>query len=396
MLFGTPLYPAFLLVALAAYWAVPVHRRRGVLLFASLTLLTYLTWRGTAVFVGLSAYVYLLGRRLRQDPLPPRLRTFLLAASLLVPLAYLAIFKYLPEYFPPVQRLLGSFRAGGLLLPLGISFFTFKFVHYIIECRRRTLPEHTFEDFLCYVSLFSTFAAGPIERFGALQPQLQAPVFHADEFSRGMQRILVGMVKKIIIADFFIAWMLTEIGIVDGDPAGRSSRALYFYLWCRMLLVYADFSGYSDVAIGTSQLFGLKVMENFEWPLLRRNISQFWRSWHISLSSWCRDYVYFPVFGATRNPTLALFASMMVLGYWHGANPKWVCWGAWHASGLALWQFWQIQKRRRPALLRFTRQSQLYAVASWALMVNFVAIGEVWPETVGPLAAIRYLYQMFV
>jgi D-alanyl-lipoteichoic acid acyltransferase DltB (MBOAT superfamily) len=142
-------------------------------------------------------------------------------------------------------------------------------------------------------------------------------------------------------------------------------------------------------------LFGIEVMENFRWPLMRRNLSEFWRNWHISLSSWCRDYVYFPVFGLTRRPKLAIFASMLVLGYWHGANPKWLCWGAWHAGGLALWQVWQQRKRQWPRL-RTLERSPGYQAAAWLLTVNFVALGAVWVATDTPVHAVAFLYYLFI
>lgn len=395
MLFATAVYPFFLVLALAAYWLSPVAWRRHVLAAASLALLFYLTWRGTLVFVVLSVYVYALARRVRSGTLEPRTRTLHLAAALLVPLVYLAVFKYLPDYSPPIRQALEAITSGTLLLPLGISFFTFKFVHYVIESRRRTLPAHDFVDFLCYMAMFPTFAAGPIERFGNIGPQLRAPSMDSARLALGLERILSGMIKKVILSDLVFGSLLNAIGDVDANPAVHSAAILYGSLWCRLLLSYFDFSGYSDIAIGTAHLFGLTVIENFNWPLTRPNLSDFWRSWHISLSSWCRDYIYFPVFGLTRSPKIAVYASMVVLGYWHGANPKWICWGAWHASGLAVWQLWQVQRRRWPALMRWSQRSRGYRFAAWAITINFVALGTVWPSQADPIAAVKYLYHLF-
>jgi len=395
VLFNTPVYPMFLVAVLAVYWASSAERRRDVLTLASLLLLTYLTWRGTVLFLVLCGYVYLLGHRLRQGTLNPRDRTRVLTAALVVPICYLATFKYLPDYAPPIRAMLQSITSGELILPLGISFFTFKFIHYVIECRRRTLPPHGFADFLAYVSLFTTFAAGPIDRFGSIAPQFSTAEWRPEQFAEGLRRILFGMVKKIVLADLVVQAAIEGIGNVPADPGAYSAAAQFAWLWCSLLLIYFDFSGYSDIAIGTSHLFGLRVMENFNSPLIRRNLSDFWRSWHISLSSWCRDYVYFPVFGATRNPKVAVYASMLVLGYWHGGNPKWLCWGAWHASGLAVWQLWQVWKRK-PALTMLSRRGRLGMVSGWLLTVNFVAVGAVWTSTDDPVAALRYLYYMFI
>jgi alginate O-acetyltransferase complex protein AlgI len=176
--------------------------------------------------------------------------------------------------------------------------------------------------------------------------------------------------------------------------AERSSLALFAWIWLMFLTLYFDFAGYSDMAIGTSRLFGLRVIENFDWPLFKRNISEFWRSWHLSLTNWCRDYIYFPVFGLTRNPILAILACMVAVGYWHGAHPKWLLWGAWHGAGLALWQVWQLRKRQWPALMRISRDSSVYSLASWALTVNFVVMGGLITAFDRPLDALRYFLHM--
>jgi alginate O-acetyltransferase complex protein AlgI len=398
MLYTSALYPALLVFALLVYWVVaPSHRRKHVLAFASLGWLGFLNWRSAAPFVALTIVVFLCGRALVRGRLSSSARQRVLLSGLVLPIAHLATFKYLPEYSLPIKQMLETLRADEtLLLPLGISYYTFRFISYLIEARRGTLPTHGFVDFLCYVSLFTTFPAGPIDRFGRIQPQLTGPAFDSRVFAAGLERILFGAAKKVILADFLILGLQDRFARLPDDPSLATWNAQVAFLWCRFLFLYFDFSGYSDIAIGTSRLFGLQVMENFDWPLLRRNISEFWRSWHISLSSWCRDYVYFPVFGLTRNPKLAVYASMLVLGYWHGANPKWLLWGAWHATGLAIWQSWQVVKRRHPALMHTSQTSRVYRFVAVALTLNFVALGGVWTAFDSPLMSLRYLYYLFM
>lgn len=396
MLYPTAIYPLFLVGLLVAYWRIPARWRRHVLWAGSLALLGFLSWRATAAFLALAGFIYLVGRRLREQPIRRSLRTTLLSIGIAAPVAYLCTFKYLPEYSPPIHAVLQLLASGDLLLPLGISYFTFKFLHYIIEARRGTLPPHDWWDFLTYASLFSIFAAGPIERFHGLQPQLASPRFSSDDFVEGLQRIFFGLVKKILLADLLLVLILDEVEVARESPPTAALHAQFAYLWGRFLYIYFDFSAYSDIAIGTSRLFGLRIMENFDWPLLRKNLSEFWRAWHISLSSWCRDYVYFPVLGSTRNPKVAVYASMLVLGYWHGANPIWICWGAWHASGLAVWQLWQTFKRRHPALQRLARESVAYRIAAAALTLNFVAIGAVWPSSATVREGWQFLYYMVI
>lgn len=398
MLYDSIAYPLLLVAALAIYWLVaPARYRRHVLLVASLTWLFFLTWRSTLAFVALACWVYACGRALARPDISRARRTAYLTAGLAPAIAQLATFKYLPEYSPPIRQMLESLRADQtILLPLGISYYTFRFISYLIEARRRTLPSHDLVDFLCYVSLFTTFPAGPIDRMGRLQPQLTRPGFNPTDLSAGMERVLFGAAKKVLLADLVVLGLQDRFARLPADPSMASWHVQYAYLWCRWLYLYFDFSGYSDMAIGTSRLFGLRVMENFDWPLRRGNISEFWRSWHMSLSSWCRDYIYFPVFGLTRNPKVAVYASMLVLGYWHGANPKWLLWGAWHATGLAIWQWWQVVKRRNPALMRISKSSRAYRLAATGLTLNFVAIGAVWTIFDSPRMSLRYLYYLLV
>jgi alginate O-acetyltransferase complex protein AlgI len=395
MLYASFAYPALLVVVLVAYWYARADFRKYVLTAASVSWLFFLNWRSTVTFVVISAIVYGCGRVLVQGAPQSRARQVALAIGLGLPIGHLATFKYLPEYSLPIRDILEALRADQtLLLPLGISYYTFRFISYVIDARRRTLPAHDLVDFLCYGSLFTTFPAGPIDRFPRLQPQFSRPTFHASEFAAGLERILFGAVKKVIVAEFVILAVQERFAQLPEDPTQADGSAQLLYLWCRFLYLYFDFSGYSDMAIGTSRLFSIRVMENFDWPLVRRNISEFWRNWHMSLSSWCRDYVYFPVFGLTRNPKIAVYASMLVLGYWHGAHPKWLLWGAWHATGLAIWQSWQVLKRRNPRLARASQSSALYRVAAIALTLNFVVIGSVWTVFDSPLVAIRYLYYL--
>jgi alginate O-acetyltransferase complex protein AlgI len=396
MLYDSIVYPVFLLAALTGYWAVrsPGHRKH-VLAAASLLWLAYLNWRGAATFLALSLFVYAGARSIIRQQVDGRLRTVVLGVTLALPIGYLATFKYLPEYFVPIRQMLESLRADQtLLLPLGISYFTFRFISYIIEARRGTLPPHGFVDFLCYVALFSTFPAGPIDRFGRIQPQLETSTWRFDDLTAGLERVLLGTVKKVILADFLMLSLETRFGRLPADISLASWHVQVGFLWTRFLYLYFDFSGYSDIAIGTSRLFGIRVMENFNWPIARDNISEFWRSWHMSLSSWCRDYIYFPVFGLTRNPRIGVYASMLVLGYWHGAHPKWLLWGAWHATGIAAWQWWQTFKKQYPSLMRVTQTSRIYRLAAVGVTLNFVVIGGVWTAFDSPLQSIRYIYYL--
>jgi alginate O-acetyltransferase complex protein AlgI len=377
MLFAHWWYLPLLAVTVALYWSVRENQRKLWLTAGSLLIVTLVSWRSAAGFLVIALITYGLARAIRLPRVSPRVRTLSLSVAVLLNLGYLATFKYLPAYAPPAAALLRAFTDNVLLLPIGISYFTFRFLHYVIEARRGTLPEHGFIDFLCYASLFTVFPAGPIERFGHLQPQLAAPTFQTAHVSEGLVRIIVGSLKKIVVADLVILSLTDGLGRVGTEFEAYSWRSQMAWLWGRFLYTYFDFSGYTDIAVGTSRLFGLRVMENFNRPLLRTNLSEFWRSWHMSLTSWCRDYVYFPVFGVTRSPKVAVYASMLVLGAWHGTRFGWVVWGMWQATGLAIWQLWQARKMQSPALRTLAR-SRVYEVAAWAATLTWVVLGGVW------------------
>ena len=237
-------------------------------------------------------------------------------------------------------RALPSFPA--LVLPLAISFFTFEFVHYVVDARRGALPEHGFADFLAFMLFFPTMVAGPIKRFQDFQPQIAAARADATAVSEGITRITVGLAKKICLADTLTpatALLQSSSGVASARPADILVALLAF-----AAKIYMDFSGYSDIAIGSARLFGIRVPENFAWPYLRRNIAEFWRHWHMSLTSWITDYVYKPLGGNRRGlPRTALnvVIAMAVSGLWHGAQWHFVVWCLFHGALLAGFRAWE-------------------------------------------------------
>ena len=376
MLLATWWYVPFLCVAVLTYWyLVPVRARRDWLTAASLWLMAMVSWRSLLGFLVVTGATYALGR-LAGDASTRNLRRFWFGLAVTLNIAYLATFKYLPLFVPPVVPLLRAFSGSDVLLPIGVSYFVFRFIHYLIELQRKHLPEHDWRDFLAYASFFGVLPAGPIERFQNLTPQLRSGGDRALVLD-GLQRIFVGTIKKLLIADFLMQGFLLSLGRVATDFDIYSWRSKQAWLLGRVLYLYFDFSGYSDIAIGTGLLFGIKVTENFDYPILKTNLSEYWRAWHMSLTSWCRDYVYFPVFGLTRNPKAAAYASMVVLGAWHGTHVGWLIWGAWQATGLALWQYWVVFRRSRPWLVHLS-QSRAFSVVAWAITINWVALGGAW------------------
>jgi alginate O-acetyltransferase complex protein AlgI len=234
-----------------------------------------------------------------------------------------------------------------------------------------------FIDFLCYGSLFTTFVAGPIERFERLKPQLESPRdrFQVNHLEVAFFRIVIGLFKKLVIAD----WMGYFINPIWQHPSEYSAIIRVAALFGYSMQIYFDFSGYSDIAIGSSRLFGLTIMENFNNPYFAPNISQFWRRWHISLSDWIRDYLFFPLSqGRSSKLWLTLFVPVIAMGLcglWHGAAWHYMIWGVWHGIGIAIYQYWNQYKRAHKKRMGWTK-------AKWAnnlgILMTFVYVTIGW------------------
>jgi alginate O-acetyltransferase complex protein AlgI len=353
MLYQQTWYLYFLVGTLVIYWGLCRSEvaKKVCLSVASLILLGSLQVSFTVALAGWAAAVYFAARFICHNQSSKRLRVLVL--GILALLGYLSFFKYLPGI---LLALLGSGAEGGsstwihtnVVLPIGISYFTFKFIHYLVNAYRGTLAKHTALDFFLYTIFFPIAPAGPIERIENFVGKARLK-WNASDFSYGAQRILMGAVKKLLLVD------LVLIGVVTG-PVYQDLVALrydslsvadvWIFLAGSFLYAYLDFSAYTDLAVGTARLFGFRICENFNFPIFKRNLSEFWKSWHMSLSSWCRDYVYMPVLAKTRMPRLALYASMMTIGAWHYLNFNWLVWGALHATGLVILMHWQTIKKR--------------------------------------------------
>lgn len=261
---------------------------------------------------------------------------------------------------------------GGPLVPIGFGFYALRALHYTLDSIKRTLPPHTFGQFLSYMFFLPTMVAGPINRFQDFHRDLSRRRFDAGLFSKGCERILYGYAKIVILAAYEVSHILAvRIRALEG-----SHESLAAYLDCTRygLNLYFQFSGYSDIAIGFAMLLGFRVAENFDYPFLARNISDFWKRWHITLSSWCRDYIYMFALSVSRRPWLAVLASMLVLGVWHELSGRYLVWGIYHGAGIAVWQGFQRFKARLPEF-SFAGGRLVTEGASYLLTINFVILG---------------------
>ncbi len=268
-------------------------------------------------------------------------RRFWLIASLFSNLGILFLFKYFNLFNDTARAAFNHFNifydvpAFELLLPVGISFYTFQTLAYTIDVYYRKIPaEKRFFDFALYVAFFPQLVAGPIERAGRLLPQFKKS--YSFEYTRvvgGLQQMLWGFFKKLVIADR----IAPIVNSAYNDPTGSSEISLLFATYLFAIQIYCDFSGYSDIAIGAARILGINLMDNFRVPYLSKSIREFWQRWHISLSTWFRDYLYIPLGGnrvAIPRWYLNLMIVFVVSGLWHGANWTFVVWGALHGGYL--------------------------------------------------------------
>jgi alginate O-acetyltransferase complex protein AlgI len=336
MLFNSIEFLFFLPIVFILYWFVfnrKLNLQNGFILVASLVFYGWWDWRFLSLIAFSTIVDYIIGLQLVRDN-PDRKRKFLLAISLIVNLGLLGFFKYY-NFF--VDSLIESFQSLGIdlhartlniILPVGISFYTFQTLSYSLDIYRRKLePARNFIDFFAFVSFFPQLVAGPIERASNLLPQFSKPrVFSYDSAIDGFRQILWGLFKKIVIADN--AALVVDQVFATG--ASYSGLSIVFGTIMFAFQIYGDFSGYSDIAIGTGRLFGFNLMQNFAFPYFSRDIAEFWRRWHISLSTWFRDYLYIPL-GGSRGSTGRKIRNTMIVfivsGFWHGANWTFIFWG---------------------------------------------------------------------
>ena len=264
------------------------------------------------------------------------------ASAIIVDVLLLVIFNYTGFLVEKIKGLLHiGIPVPNISLPIGLSFFTFQAISYIIDCYWETVkPQRSFKKFLLYLSLFPQLIAGPIVRYSVVEKEIEKRRSTAVDISEGSMRFIVGLAKKVIIANNLYAVVTQFYGDVNknqyADISSLSFLGTWFVIICYSLYVYFDFSGYSDMAIGLGRIFGFHFDENFKYPFICKTISEFWQRWHISLSSFFRDYLFYvPIFGKTRK-YLNLFLVWFCTGLWHGAAWNYIFWGLYFGLFLLL------------------------------------------------------------
>ncbi len=272
-----------------------------------------------------------------------------------------------------------QWRMAHLVVLLGLGFYLLKLIHYWIEMRANSFRPHRFLDFYNFMIFFPTVTIGPIHRFEDFLRSARRNRWNQQMFANGLERILYGYVKVIVIANWLIALqMLTLVSKWQPVPAGFSivlDSLIYG------LHVYFTFAGYSDIAIGLSFLLGYQMCENFNYPFLKSNIGEFWQSWHMSLSAWCRQYVFLPCFAKWRNLPIALVATMAAIGLWHEFSIRFLLWGLYHGFGILIWRWYQSRLLPRLPHLENRMWKGIGTTFSTALTFTFVIVGFTIPRS---------------
>jgi alginate O-acetyltransferase complex protein AlgI len=377
MIFASKAFLVFLPVVLCLYFALRTRAHKyNLLLAASWLFYAWLSPWYLWVIVTLTAIDYIAAIRIESAP-TERARKQWLYFSIVSNLGLLIAFKYTPFVYDNAV-LLGrwcglevSDRHWRILLPLGISFHTFQGISYTVDVyRRHVRAVRSARDYALFVAFFPQLAAGPIVRAVEFLPQMEAPLTPTSkQVTEGLHLFLVGMFKKLFIADQLDLLFVTP---VFADPSAYDPAALRWAAVAWAAQIYCDFSGYSDMAVGIAKWFGFELPRNFDAPYLAANITDFWRRWHVSLSSWLRDYLYFPL-GGSRGSAARTYFNLMLLfvlcGLWHGATWAWLAYGVYNGLLVCLHRAF-ARAATGIGWLDTIRATRLWALFAWALTIS--------------------------
>lgn len=355
MLFNSAIFLVFFLAVFLLYWFVLKKKRLWLLLISGCVFYGCWDWRFLILLFFTSGVDFISAKKIHKEIDAAKAKRWLIL-SILINLLVLGFFKYYNFFaesfteFLSVFRLRPSFTTIKIVLPVGISFYTFQAIAYVTDVyRKKVAAEYSALHYFSFICFFPQMVAGPIERAKKLLPQFRKEKeWSRHYFESGINLVLYGFFQKIVIADN-LALMVDEI---HAQPHNYSSVTLLLGIFAFAVQIYSDFCGYSNIARGTAQLLGFKLVKNFYFPYFSDSLKQFWERWHISLSTWFRDYVYIPLGGSRTSKTkrnINLLLTFLVSGLWHGANITFIAWGFFH--GLAQIIEKQFKQIKLPRLI---------------------------------------------
>lgn len=381
MLFASFSYLLFLPMVVLFYWCLPPRFRLHMLLVASYFF--YMSWIPAFIFLilGMTTFNWLWGSLIHSKS--GNIKKWLFSIGIAANLLCLAYFKYAGFLVGSVNSLIEKttgYVPGysiDIILPLAISFFTFEFIHYLFDIYRGSKPIKCFVLFALFAAFFPTQIAGPIKRFQDFAAQMKEEKnLKLRYFDDGVPLIILGLAKKVLLADNLA--ILVNMGYKS--PGDFSSPELWLFAYAFAFQIYFDFSGYTDIARGSAMLFGYKIPINFNLPYIASNISNFWHRWHISLSTWLRDYLYIPLGGSRDGKWITnrnLFLTMALGGLWHGASWNFVVWGVYHGIALIIHREFSKFLELFPNLSKY-KGSKIYMFTAMIFTFHVVCIGWVF------------------
>lgn len=395
MIFTSFEYVIFLPFVVALFWILPKPIRLPLLLFASYCF--YMSWNAVFVFLifGMTVFNWFWGQILHRST---DRRKLVFSLGIITNLLCLGIFKYASFTVQSATTVIGWFGNSpdwsvNIILPLAISFFIFEFIHYLFEIYRGNKPIDSFILFALFAAFFPTQIAGPIKRYPDFAAQMmEEKKLRLTYFDEGIPLIILGMAKKVLLADN----LATFVDMGYKVPGAFSAPELWLIAYAFAFQIYFDFSGYTDIARGSARLFGYNIPINFNMPYFANNVSNFWHRWHISLSTWLRDYLYIPL-GGSRGGKWAtqrnLFLTMALGGLWHGASWNFAVWGIYHGLALAIHREFTAFKDQKEQLQKICR-SKLFNLISIVFTFHVVCIGWVFFRVTDIGAALKITMKM--
>lgn len=381
MLFTSLQYLLFLPLVVLIYWILPRKLRLPVLLLASYYF--YMSWIPAFILLifGMTVFNFVWGRVLHNGPAERKKQLFTI--GLVFNLLCLGFFKYTNMLLDTAAHTVGLFTHhapvwhADIILPLGISFFAFEFIHYLFEIYRGNTPIKSFVLFALFAAFFPTQIAGPIKRYKDFEQQMLSDTkLRLSNFDEGIPLIILGMAKKLLLADNLATFV--DMGLKD--PRIYGAPELWLFMYAFAFQIYFDFSGYTDIGRGSAMLFGYHIPINFNMPYIAKNMSEFWHRWHISLSTWLRDYLFIPLGGSRHGRWQThrnLFLTMAIGGLWHGASWSFMVWGIFHGIALIVHREFVAFKETHEKLKSFV-DSKFGTVLSIILTFHAACLGWVF------------------
>jgi alginate O-acetyltransferase complex protein AlgI len=402
MVFNSVAFIIFFLLTFIVYWLIGSKNKKLqniFLLFASYVFYAWWDWRFLSLLIFHSTFSYWISTRISNTDNEKSKKSFL-TFGIVLSILILGFFKYYNFFAENLNQLLfgigfkSSLVTLNLILPLGISFFTFKILSYMLDVYRGTIKATTdLSEYLLFVSFFPQLVAGPIERATTLLPQIEKErTFNYNQAITGSKLIIWGLFKKVVIADTCAGYVADIFNNYHLYTASTLLLGTIYFAY----QVYADFSGYSDIAIGVGKLLGFELMQNFDKPFISKNITEFWRRWHNSLSTWFNDYIFTPFFTRFRDygnkaMYMGIILTFVLSGLWHGASWHYVFFGVLHGSAIVVET--ALKKKRKSVSKKI--KPWLYNNLSMALTFSFVLITWIYFRANDMVHATNYLNRLF-